>query len=82
MISFVDNMIMGQTTCSTSATYQDHTQGDQKPYHRLMPCRDKKCFTPEGQTLVDTTIIFKYFKGCYIGRWIFLFEADQGQLIV
>lgn len=36
MISFVDNMIMGQTTCSTSTTYQDHTQGDQKPYHRVM----------------------------------------------
>lgn len=72
---------MGQTTGSASTTYQDHTQGDQKSYHRFA-CRDKKRFTPEGQALVDTAIILKYFKGCCIGRWIFLLEADQGQLRV
>ena len=27
---------MGQTTGSASITYQDHTLGDQKPYHRVM----------------------------------------------
>lgn len=29
-----------------------------------------------------TTIILKYLKSCYIGRRIFLFEANQGQLMV